>query len=119
MVRVTKGKTRHARHKKILKAAKGYRGGRSKLIRTAKMAIVRSGAYAYRDRRRHKREMRRLWIIRLNGAVRARGMRYGEFMHGISKAKIELDRKQLSELAIHDAAAFDAVVEKARAALAA
>lgn len=119
MVRVSNGMRRHARHKKILKAAKGYRGGRSKLVRTAKMAIVRSGQYAYRDRRRRKREMRSLWIIRLNGAVRSRGMRYGEFIHGIHKAKIDLDRKQLSELAIHDAAAFDAVVEKVRAALAA
>lgn len=118
MVRVKNGKTRHRRHKKVLKAARGYRGGRSKLVRTAKTAVLRSGQYAYRDRRRRKREMRSLWIIRINGAVRSRGMRYGEFIHGLQRAKIALDRKQLSELAIHDAAAFDAVVEKARAALA-
>lgn len=118
MVRVRSGQTRLARHKKVLKAAKGYRGGRSKLYRVALMAVLRSGRYAYRDRRQRKRKMRELWIVRINGAVRSRGLRYGQFINGLKRASIDLDRKQLSELAIHDAAAFDAVVERARAALA-
>src|SRR5688572_27304983 len=112
MVRVKNGAHRHKRHKKWLKLAKGYVGGRSKLYRTARVAVLRAGRYAYRDRRVRKREMRSLWIIRLNAAVTARGMRYGQFIHGLRLANVELDRKQLSELAIHDAAAFDAVFEK-------
>src|SRR5690606_33112654 len=105
------------RHKRVLKAAKGYRGARSKLYRTAKAQVLRSGQYAYRDRRRRKREMRSLWIVRLNAAARARGLRYGELMNGLKRAGIALDRKQLSELAIHDAAGFDAVCDQAKAAL--
>jgi len=120
MVRVkTGGPHKLARHKKVLKAAKGYRGARSKLYRTAKTQLMKSGQYAYRDRRRHKREMRSLWIIRVNAAARARGLRYGEFINGLKKAGIELDRKQLSEMAIHDAAAFDAVCEQAKSAISA
>ena len=118
MVRVNSGPSRLARHKKILKAAKGYRGGRSKLYRTARAAVLRSGQFAYRDRRQRKRKMRELWIIRINAAARMRGLRYGQFIHGLKKANIDLDRKQLSELAIRDAAGFDAVVEQAKAALA-
>ncbi len=117
MVRTKNGPAKLARHKRVMKAAKGYRGGRSKLYRTAKVAVLRAGRYAYRDRRRRKREMRSLWIIRVNAAARARGMRYGELIHGLSKAGIALDRKQLSELAIHDAAGFDAVCEHAKNAL--
>ncbi len=119
MVRATNGPAKLARHKRVLKAAKGYRGGRSKLYRTARVAVLRAGRYAYRDRRVRKRLMRRLWIVRLNAAARARGLRYGTLVHGLIKANVVLDRKQLSELAIHDAAAFDAVCEQARAALAA
>ena len=88
-------------------------------MRTAKETIVRAGAYAYRDRRVRKRDFRRLWIIRINAAVRERGMRYSEFIHGLQKAGLELDRKSLSELAIHDPAAFDAVVQQVKEALAA
>jgi large subunit ribosomal protein L20 len=113
MVRVKNGAHRHQRHKKWLKAAKGYVGGRSKLYRTARVAVLRSGRYAWRDRRAKKREYRALWITRLSAAVRLRGMRYGEFINGLVKSGIALDRKQLSELAIHDA-----VVVKVKAALA-
>ncbi len=118
MVRVKNGPAKLARVKKTLKAAKGYRGGRSKLYRTARVAVMRSGRYAYRDRRNKKREMRALWIVRINAAVRERGMRYGEFMNGLKKAGVELDRRQLADLAVRDVAAFDAVLEKAKAALA-
>ncbi|MBI4882196.1 MAG: 50S ribosomal protein L20 [Planctomycetes bacterium] len=119
MVRATNGPAKLARHKRVLKAAKGFRGGRSKLYRTAKVAVMRAGRYAYRDRRVRKRQMRRLWIVRLNAAARARGLRYSMLVYGLLKAKVELDRKQLSEMAINDAAAFDAVCEQAKAALAA
>lgn len=117
MVRVKNGPAKLARHKKTLKAAKGFRGGRSKLYRTAKVAVLRAGRYAYRDRRMKKREFRALWILRVNAAVRARGMRYGQFMHGLQLAGIALDRKQLADLAVRDAAGFDSVCEKVRAAL--
>ncbi len=117
MVRAKNGPAKLARHKRVMKAAKGYRGARSKQYRTAKTQLLRSGWYAYRDRRQRKRDMRRLWIIRINAAARARGMRYGELVHGLSKAGIALDRKQLSEMAIHDAAGFDGVCEQAKAAL--
>jgi|SRR5688572_8334526 large subunit ribosomal protein L20 len=117
MVRVKNGAHRHQRHKKWLKLAKGYVGGRSKLYRTARVAVLRAGKYAYRDRRVRKREMRSLWITRLSAAVRMRGLRYGQFIHGLKLAKIEIDRKQLSELAIHDAAGFDAVIEKVKSTI--
>ncbi len=118
MVRVKNGAHRHQRHKKWLKLAKGYVGGRSKLYRTARVAVLRSGRYAWRDRRMKKREFRALWITRVNAAVRMRGMRYGQFINGLKKAKIDIDRKQLSELAIHDAAAFDAICDKVKSTLA-
>ena len=92
-------------------------GGRGTLLRTAKETLVRAEAYAYRDRRVRKREFRKLWIIRVNAAARERGLRYSELMNGLKKAQVGLDRKMLSEMAIHDPAAFDAVVEKAREAL--
>ena len=115
-MRTTKGSARTKAKKRLFKKVKGYRGGRSKLLRTAKEALVRADACAYRDRRTRKREFRKLWIIRINAAVRQRGMRYSEFIAGLKKAGIELDRKQLSELAIHDPAAFDTVVEQVKAA---
>jgi large subunit ribosomal protein L20 len=103
----------------VYRQAKGYRGGRGKLLRTAKETVLRAGAYAYRDRRVRKREFRRLWITRINAAVRERGMRYSEFIHGLQLAGIELDRKSLSEMAIHDPSGFDTVVEQVKAKLAA
>ena len=118
-MRTTIGAARNKKKNRLFKKAKGYRGGRSKLLRTVKETLVRSEAYAFRDRRVRKREFRKLWIIRINAAARERGLRYSEFMNGLKKAEIELDRKTLSEMAIHDPAAFDAVVEQAKSALAA
>ncbi len=117
-MRTTKGSARTRAKRRIYRRAKGYRGGRSNLIRTAKETLLRAGAYAYRDRRVRKREFRRLWITRINAAVRERGIRYSEFIHGLQLAGIELDRKTLSEMAIHDPASFDAVVEQVKAKLA-
>jgi len=108
---------RHRAKKRLFKRVEGYVGGRRKLLRTAKESIIRSGVYAHRDRRRRKREFRRLWIIRINAAVRERGLRYSQFIAGLEKAGIELDRRTLSEMAIADPTSFDAVVEQARAAL--
>jgi len=105
---------RHKRHKKILKLAKGYRGARSKLYRTAKDAVWRAGVYAYRDRRQRKRLMRALWITRLTAACRQRGLRYSEFINGLKRAEVGLNRKMLSELAIREPAAFDKLVDLAR-----
>lgn len=103
------------RRKKLLKAAKGNRGARGKLIGKARETVMRGKAYATRDRKNRKRTFRNLWVIRLNAAARARGLTYGELIAGCQKAKIEINRKQLSELAIHDTAAFDEVVAMARA----
>jgi large subunit ribosomal protein L20 len=116
MVRVTYGAPRRQKKNRYFKQAKGYRGGRSKLWRTVREALVRSWAYAYRDRKQRKRQFRRLWILRINAATRMRGMTYSTFIHGLGKANITLNRKQLSELAIHDPAAFDAIVDAAKAA---
>jgi large subunit ribosomal protein L20 len=118
-VRTTKGAARNQAKKRLFKKTKGYTGGRGTLLRSAKETIVRAGVFAYRDRKARKREFRKLWIIRINAAARERGLRYSEFIAGLKKASIELDRKTLSEMAINDSAAFDAVVEKAREALAA
>ena len=118
-MRTTKGAARNQAKKRLFKKTKGYTGGRGTLLRSAKETIVRAGVFAYRDRKVRKREFRKLWIIRINAAARERGLRYSEFIAGLKKAGIELDRKTLSEMAINDAAAFDAVVEKAREALAA
>jgi large subunit ribosomal protein L20 len=118
-MRTTKGSARTRAKRRLYRRAKGYRGGRKNLLRTVKETLLRSGAYAYRDRRVRKREFRKLWIIRINAAVRERGLRYSEFINGLKKAGVELDRKTLSEMAVADPAGFDAVVEKARAALAA
>jgi large subunit ribosomal protein L20 len=118
-MRTLKGSARRKAKKRLLKQAKGNRGGRGKLLRTAKETVLRSGAFAFRDRRARKRDFRKLWIIRINAACRERGVRYSEFIHGLQMANIELDRKSLSELAVHDPAAFDAVVNQVKEALAA
>jgi large subunit ribosomal protein L20 len=118
-MRTTKGAARNKAKNRLFKKTKGFVGGRGNLLRSAKETLDRAGAYAYRDRRVKKREFRKLWIIRINAAARERGLRYSELIAGLKKAQIELDRKTLSEMAIADAAAFDAVVEKAREALSA
>lgn len=118
-MRTKKGSARTRAKRRLYRRAKGYRGGRKNLLRTVKETLIRSGAYAYRDRRVRKREFRKLWIIRINAAVSERGLRYSEFIHGLKKAGIELDRKALSEMAISDPAGFDSVVEQVKEALAA
>jgi large subunit ribosomal protein L20 len=118
-MRARKGAARNHAKARIFKRAKGFRGGRGRLLRSTKETLVRAGAFAFRDRKVRKREFRKLWIIRINAAVRNHGLRYSEFIHGLEKAQIGLDRKQLSELAIHDPDAFATVVEKVKAALAA
>jgi large subunit ribosomal protein L20 len=117
MARAKNSVATRRRRKKILKLAKGARGGRSKLFKNAKETVKRGLAYAYRDRRVRKREFRRLWIARINAAVRANGLTYSVFMNGIKRAGIEIDRKVLADIAMHDAPAFTAIVDKARASL--
>jgi large subunit ribosomal protein L20 len=116
MTRVTYGPPSRQKKNRRLKLARGYRGGRSRLWRTASETLLRAWAYASRDRRTRKRVFRAMWIVRLNAATRMRGMPYSQFIDGLRKANIELNRKQLSEIAIHDAAAFDSLVAEARAA---
>ena len=118
-MRTTKGSARNKAKRRLYKRAKGYRGGRKNLLRTVKETLLRAGAYAFRDRRTKKRNFRRLWIVRINAACSQRGMRYSQFINGLTKAGIELNRKQLSELAINDPATFDAIVEEAKQAVAA
>jgi large subunit ribosomal protein L20 len=118
-MRTVKGAARNKSKRRLFKKVKGYRGGRGNMFRSAKETLVRAGVFAFRDRRNRKREFRKLWIIRINAAVRERGLRYSEFIHGLDKAGIGLDRKSLSEMAIADPAGFDSVVEKVKAALAA
>jgi large subunit ribosomal protein L20 len=118
-MRTTKGAARTRAKRRLYRRAKGYRGGRGNMLRSVKETLVRAGAYAFRDRRARKRDFRRLWIIRINAAVRERGLRYGEFIHGLLMTGMELDRKTLSEMAIHDPVAFDAVVAQVKAKLAA
>lgn len=118
MPRVKRGVQARARHKKVLKEAKGYSGARSRLFKTAKQAVDKAGQYAYRDRRQRKRQFRALWIVRINAASRDNGMSYSRFMAGLAKAEIELDRKVLADMAIHDKPGFSTLVEKAKAALA-
>src|SRR6516225_951399 len=115
MARVKRGVTGHAKHKKILKAAKGYYGRRKNTIRVAKQAVEKAQQYAYRDRKRKKRTFRALWIQRLNAAVRPFGLTYSRFIAGLGKAGLAVDRKILSDLAIREPAAFEAIVEKAKA----
>ena len=119
MARVKRGVTSHAKHKKVLKAAKGFRGRRKNTIRIAKQAVEKANQYAYRDRKRRKRTFRALWIQRLNAAVRGFGLTYSRFINGLDLAGVTVDRKVLSDLAIREPAAFQAIVEKAKAALAA
>ncbi|MBI3434326.1 MAG: 50S ribosomal protein L20 [Proteobacteria bacterium] len=117
MARVKRGVTAHAKHKKVLKAAKGYYGRRKNTIRVAKQAVEKANQYAYRDRKRRKRTFRALWIQRLNAAVRPFGLTYSRFIDGLDRAGVAVDRKVLSDLAIREPAAFQAVVEKVKAAL--
>ena len=116
-MRTRKGAARNRAKKRLFKKTKGYRGGRRNLLRTAKESVVRAGAYAYRDRRVRKREFRRLWIVRINAACRERGLRYSEFIHGLDKAEIRLDRKTLAEMAVNDPNAFDQIVDQVKQAL--
>jgi large subunit ribosomal protein L20 len=117
MARVKRGVVAHARHKKVLKQAKGYYGARRKVYRVAKQAVIKAGQYAYRDRRQRKRQFRRLWIVRINAAARQFDMSYSRFMDGLNKAGIEVDRKVLADLAVHDIAAFGVLVAKSKASL--
>lgn len=116
MPRVKHGGDAHARRKKVRKKAKGYYGARGKLFRTAKQAVIKAGQYAYRDRRRRRREFRALWIVRINAAARGFGLSYSRMMNGLAKQGIELDRKVLADLAVHDLDAFGKLAEKAKAA---
>ena len=118
MPRVKRGVTARARHKKVLALAKGFRGRRGNVFRIAKEAVMKAGQYAYRDRRTKKRVFRQLWIARINAAVRELGMTYSAFISGLSKASIDIDRKVLADLAVHDKAAFSKIAEQAKASLA-
>ena len=118
MARVKRGVIARRRHKKILKLAKGYYGARSRVFRVAKQAVTKAGQYAYRDRRQRKRQFRALWIARINAGARMNGLSYSRFITGMKKAAIEIDRKVLADLAVHDKAIFGQLVEKAKAALA-
>jgi large subunit ribosomal protein L20 len=118
MPRVKRGVTAHARHKKILALAKGFRGRRKNVFRIAKQAVMKAGQYAYRDRRTRKRVFRQLWIARINAASRGLGITYSRFMAGLKKAQIDIDRKVLSDMAIHDPAGFSSIVDKVKAQLA-
>jgi large subunit ribosomal protein L20 len=117
MARVKRGVTAHARHKKIIKQAKGYYGRRKNVFRAAVQAVEKAGQYAYRDRRQRKRNFRALWIQRINAAVRALGLTYGRFINGLDKAGVEIDRKVLADLAVREPDAFKSLVDKAKAAL--
>jgi large subunit ribosomal protein L20 len=118
MSRVKRGVTAKARHKKILKQAKGYYSARSRTYRVAKQAVIKAGQYAYRDRRQRRRQFRALWITRINAAARACGLSYSQFINGLTKANIEIDRKILADLAVHDMQAFASIAEKAAKAIA-
>jgi len=117
MPRVKRGVASRARRKKVLKQAKGYYGARSRQFKVAKQAVIKAGQYAYRDRRQRKRQFRNLWIIRINAAAREHGLSYSRFISGLKKAEIEVDRKVLADLAMHEPAAFAALAEQAKAAL--
>src|SRR5690554_752712 len=117
MARVKRGVIARRRHKKILKQAKGYYGARSRVFRVAKQAVIKAGQYAYRDRHQRKRQFRQLWIARINAGARVNGLSYSKFINGLKKASIEIDRKILADLAVHEKAAFAALVEKAKASL--
>lgn len=117
MARVKRGVVARERHKKVLKKASGYYGARSRVYRVAKQAVIKAGQYAYRDRRQRKRQFRALWIARINAAARENGLSYSNFIAGLKKAAIEVDRKILAELAVRDKLAFTALVEKAKGIL--
>jgi large subunit ribosomal protein L20 len=117
MPRVKRGVTAHARHKKILALAKGFRGRRKNVFRIAKQAVMKAGQYAYRDRRTRKRVFRQLWIARINAASRELGVSYSKFMAGLKKAQIGIDRKVLADMAVNDPAAFGSIVDKVKAQL--
>lgn len=119
MPRVKRGVTARARHKKVLDQAKGYYGARSRVFRVANQAVIKAAQYAYRDRRQKKRTFRALWIVRINAAARECGLSYSALMNGLRKCAIEIDRKVLSDIAIHDKAAFAAIAEQAKTQLAA
>ena len=118
MPRVKRGVTAHARHKKVLKAAKGYYGARSRVYRVAVQAVTKAGQYAYRDRRQKKRQFRQLWVVRINAAARQNGLSYSRFICGLKKASVEIDRKILANIAVYDKSTFAVLVEKAKSALA-
>lgn len=118
MPRVKRGVTAKARHKKIMEQAKGYYGARSRTFRVAKQAVIKAGQYAYRDRRQKKRQFRALWITRINAQARECGLSYSKLIAGLKKAAIELDRKVLADMAVYDKAAFAALAEQAKTALA-
>ncbi|RRJ84348.1 50S ribosomal protein L20 [Aestuariirhabdus litorea] len=118
MPRVKRGVVARRRHKKIMKLAKGYYGARSRVFRVAKQAVTKAGQYAYRDRRQRKRQFRALWIARINAASRMNGLSYSRFIAGLKKASVEIDRKVLADIAVHEKAAFAAIVNKAKEALA-
>jgi len=118
MSRVKRGVTAHARHSKVLKQAKGYYGRRKNTIRVAKQAVTKAGQYSYRDRRQRKRQFRALWITRINAAARLHGLSYSRLINGLNMANIEVDRKVLADIAVHDPEGFGAIAEQAKAALA-
>ena len=118
MARVKRGVVAKSRHKKVLKKATGYYGARSKLFKTAKQAVIKAGQYAYRDRRQRKRQFRSLWIARINAAARMHGLSYSRLINGMNRAEMEVDRKVLADIAVHDPDAFGAIAERAKAALA-
>jgi large subunit ribosomal protein L20 len=118
MPRVKRGVTAHARHKKVLEQAKGYRGRRKSVYRVAKQAVTKAGQYAYRDRRQRKRQFRALWIVRINAAAREQGLSYSRLIDGLNKANVEIDRKVLADLAVVDKAAFAEIANQAKSGLA-
>ncbi len=117
MARVKRGVTARAKHKKVLKKAKGYYGARSRVFRVAKQAVIKAAQYSYRDRKQKKRLFRSLWIMRINAAAREHGLSYSVFMNGLKKAAIEVDRKVLADIAVHDRTGFAKLAEQAKASL--
>ncbi|MED5407782.1 MAG: 50S ribosomal protein L20 [Pseudomonadota bacterium] len=119
MPRVKRSVTARARHRKVLSSAKGYRGARTNVFKVAKQAVMKAGQYAYRDRRQRKRQFRALWIVRINAAARQSGLSYSQMIHGLNMASVEIDRKILSDMAVHDKPGFASLAERAKEALAA
>jgi len=118
MARVKRGVQAHARHKKVIRQARGYSGRRKNVYRVAKQAVIKAGQYAYRDRRQRKRQFRALWVVRINAAARLFGLSYSQFIHGLKLAEVEVDRKMLADLAVNDIATFEAIAEQAKSKLA-